>query len=106
MHRRKRCSSTPASYLRGSARVCCAPKPQASRRSPRSALCGETSRDELGKLGVAVVARDVERGAAAPGPLGQVDALPGDEQRRRELIVALDRVEELAVVVVAQAHRG
>src|SRR5438105_122319 len=95
------CSCPP-----GSARAYCGPGPRGARRSPRSVRWREISRDQLGDSGVAVVARDVERGAAAPGPLAQVDAPAGDEQLRRQLIVSLDGVEELAMVVIAQAHRG
>ena len=77
------------------ARACCAPRPRRSPRSPRSTRCGETSRDQLGEARVAVVARDVERRAAAPGAPVQVDALAGDVELDGELIVALYRVEEL-----------
>src|SRR3954469_15412029 len=94
----------PASCPRASGRAFCERRRPAWRRSPRLTLCGETSRDQLGELRVAVVAGDVERGAPAPSTLLEVHALAGDEELDRELIVALHRVEELAVVVVLESH--
>src|SRR5439155_9537583 len=86
MRRRKRRSSTRASCPCASARACYARRPPAWRRSPRSALCGETSREELGELGVAVVARDVERAAAGPGARVEVHAARSDEELHRQLV--------------------
>src|SRR3954465_3003207 len=104
MPRKRPRSSMPASCRRSSARACCAPRPRRWPRSRRLALCGETSRQQLGELRVLVVARDVERASAAPGPGLEVHAARSDEELRRELIVALHRLEELALVVVTQPH--
>src|SRR3954467_9487961 len=100
METKKPRSSMPASSRCVWARGSCARKPRLSPPSPRSALCGETSSDQVGELRVAVVARDVERAAAHPGMRVQVHAAAGDEELGSELVVALYRLEVLALVVI------
>src|SRR5207248_2842141 len=103
--RSRRRFSMPASSPRAWARASCAPKRRGWRRSPRSARCGETSREQICELRVAVVACDVDGVAPAPRVRAEVDAAAGDEELDRELVVALHGIEELPFVVVVQAHR-
>src|SRR3954470_10043069 len=100
MQRKKPRSSTPASCRYAWVLACYAPRPRVSRPSPRSALCGEISRNQLGEARIAVVARDVECRAPAPGALVQVDASRRDIELGGKLVVALHRIEELALIVV------
>src|SRR5690606_28509556 len=75
-----------------------------SRRSPRSARCGETSSEALGERGVLVGPREIERGAALRIARRNVDALADQVELDGQRVVATDGVEKLPLVVVAKAH--